>query len=214
MLDFRRITLLCLDKRLSQHKMHIFYKHLEGAKAPLPPWLRLCFLNGSRNLYLLTTWSIAFRTAKKYPPLFFFLRLVKKLMKQDLQLNGSIELTLALLTPFQCLFFTEGFHSVLSLHKVDGNRSVFYLKKATVTLKPSSNNHIILDVCILSECFRMRFCIELFRFSAIISKKVSIPSHCNGPRNICLLLFFPYQQSFQPTFSGRWHAVSLKECCW
>jgi len=63
-------------------------------------------------------------------------------MKQGLQLNGSIELTLALLIPFHCLFFTEGFPSVLSLHKVDGNPSFFYLKKATVTLKPSSNNHI------------------------------------------------------------------------
>ena len=37
MIDFRRITLFCLEKRLSKHKMTIFLrKTLEGI-APLPP---------------------------------------------------------------------------------------------------------------------------------------------------------------------------------
>jgi len=35
--DFRRITLLCLEKRLSKHKMTIFSKNVGGAMAPLPP---------------------------------------------------------------------------------------------------------------------------------------------------------------------------------
>jgi len=39
--DFRRITLFCLEKRLSKHKMTIFSKNL-GGMAPFPPWLRLC----------------------------------------------------------------------------------------------------------------------------------------------------------------------------
>jgi len=36
MFDFRRITLFCLEKRLSQHKMTIFSKSWGGI-APLPP---------------------------------------------------------------------------------------------------------------------------------------------------------------------------------
>jgi len=39
MLDFRRITLFCLEKRLSKHKMAIFSKNF-GGNGPL--WLRLC----------------------------------------------------------------------------------------------------------------------------------------------------------------------------
>jgi len=41
MFDFRRITLFCLEKRLSKHKITIFSKNLRGAKAPLAPWLFL-----------------------------------------------------------------------------------------------------------------------------------------------------------------------------
>jgi len=37
MLDFRRITLFCLEKRLSKHKMTIFSEKLEGAMAPFAP---------------------------------------------------------------------------------------------------------------------------------------------------------------------------------
>jgi len=37
MFDFRRITLFCLAKRLSKHKMTIFSKNLGGALAPLAP---------------------------------------------------------------------------------------------------------------------------------------------------------------------------------
>jgi len=37
MYDFRRITLFCMEKRLSMHKMTVFSKHF-GA---WPPWLRL-----------------------------------------------------------------------------------------------------------------------------------------------------------------------------
>ena len=46
MFDFRRITLFCLEKRLSKHKMTIFSKNLEGHGPFPPPWLRLC-LQGS-----------------------------------------------------------------------------------------------------------------------------------------------------------------------
>jgi len=42
MFDFRRITLFCLENRLSKHKMTIFSKMLGRAMAPFPPWLRLC----------------------------------------------------------------------------------------------------------------------------------------------------------------------------
>ena len=43
MFDFRRITLFCLEKRLSKHKMTIFSKNWgwHGFFRP-PPWLRLC----------------------------------------------------------------------------------------------------------------------------------------------------------------------------
>jgi len=36
MFDFRRITLFCLEKRFSKHKMAIFQK-FRGAMASLPP---------------------------------------------------------------------------------------------------------------------------------------------------------------------------------
>jgi len=41
MFDFRRITLFCLETRLSKHKMSIFSKNLEGNDPFGPPWLRL-----------------------------------------------------------------------------------------------------------------------------------------------------------------------------
>jgi len=37
MLDFRRITLFCLEKRLSKHKMTIFSKNLRGLGPSGPP---------------------------------------------------------------------------------------------------------------------------------------------------------------------------------
>jgi len=37
MFDFSRITLFCLKKRLSKHKITIFSKNLERAMAPLAP---------------------------------------------------------------------------------------------------------------------------------------------------------------------------------
>jgi len=37
MLDFSRITLFCLEKRLSKHKMTMFSKNLGGAMAHLAP---------------------------------------------------------------------------------------------------------------------------------------------------------------------------------
>jgi len=40
MFDFRRITLFCLEKRFSKHKMTIFSKNLGGAWSLCPP--RLC----------------------------------------------------------------------------------------------------------------------------------------------------------------------------
>ena len=42
MFDFRRITLFCLEKRLSKHKKTIFYKTLGGMAPWAHPWLRLC----------------------------------------------------------------------------------------------------------------------------------------------------------------------------
>jgi len=39
--DFRRITLFCLEKRLSKHKMTIFSKMLGEPWLLCPPWLRL-----------------------------------------------------------------------------------------------------------------------------------------------------------------------------
>ena len=41
MFDFRRITLFCLEKHLSKHKMTIFSKNLGGHGLFDPPWLRL-----------------------------------------------------------------------------------------------------------------------------------------------------------------------------
>jgi len=44
MFNFRRLTLLCLEKRLSKHKTTIFSTNLGGGMAPLAlPCLRLCF---------------------------------------------------------------------------------------------------------------------------------------------------------------------------
>jgi len=43
MVDFRRITLFCLEKCLSKHKMTTFSKNLRGdSPFASPPWLRLC----------------------------------------------------------------------------------------------------------------------------------------------------------------------------
>jgi len=42
MLDFRQISLFCLEKRLSKHKMTIFSKSLGGHSPFRPHWLRLC----------------------------------------------------------------------------------------------------------------------------------------------------------------------------
>jgi len=43
MFDLRRITLFCLEKRLSKHKMSIFSKKCCGGNGPFaPPWVRLC----------------------------------------------------------------------------------------------------------------------------------------------------------------------------
>ena len=40
MFDFRRITLFCLEKRLSKHKVTVCSGNLGGAMVPLPPsWL-------------------------------------------------------------------------------------------------------------------------------------------------------------------------------
>jgi len=37
MLDFRRITLFCLEKCLSKHKITIFSKNFGGSHGPFPP---------------------------------------------------------------------------------------------------------------------------------------------------------------------------------
>ena len=42
MYDFRWITLFCLGKRLSKHKITIFSKNFGGRGPFGPPWLRLC----------------------------------------------------------------------------------------------------------------------------------------------------------------------------
>jgi len=53
MFDFRRITLFCLEKRLSKHKMTMFSKNLGGAwplcpTASLRLWLQIGLTNTSR----------------------------------------------------------------------------------------------------------------------------------------------------------------------
>jgi len=48
MFDFRRITLFCLEKRLSKHKMTIFSKNLGRAMAPLAP----CYAYESSRSFL------------------------------------------------------------------------------------------------------------------------------------------------------------------
>jgi len=47
MFDFRRITLFCLEKRRSKHKMTIFSENYGGHDPFGSPWLRLC-LNSVR----------------------------------------------------------------------------------------------------------------------------------------------------------------------
>jgi len=42
MFDFRRITLICMEKRFSKHKKTVFAKHFGGHGPFAPPWLRLC----------------------------------------------------------------------------------------------------------------------------------------------------------------------------
>ena len=50
MFDFRRITLFCLEKRLSKHKMTIFSKDLRGPMAPLATPMIAIALNVGRFL--------------------------------------------------------------------------------------------------------------------------------------------------------------------
>ena len=67
MFDFRRITLFCLEKRLSKHKMTIFSKNL-GGMAPLPPRLAtpmsMIFISGfCISIHApkgCTTWNLLF----------------------------------------------------------------------------------------------------------------------------------------------------------
>ena len=50
MFDFRRITLFCLEKRLSKNKMTVFSKNLGGVMTPLPPLampMVVCFLQSA-----------------------------------------------------------------------------------------------------------------------------------------------------------------------
>jgi len=42
MFDFRQITLFCLEKCLSKHKISVFSENLGGMAPLLPTWLRLC----------------------------------------------------------------------------------------------------------------------------------------------------------------------------
>jgi len=51
MLDFRRIALFCLEKRLSKHKMTIFSKNLGGAW-PLCPHLAMPMAGVKKFRYL------------------------------------------------------------------------------------------------------------------------------------------------------------------
>jgi len=61
MFDFRRITLFCLEKRLSKHKMTIFFKTFWGGMAPLTPrgyaygrstWCRRSFIYATSEMEL------------------------------------------------------------------------------------------------------------------------------------------------------------------
>ena len=60
MFDFRRITLFCLEKHPSKHKMTIFSKILRGM-TPFPPWLRLWFPN-----YLLSSWELELGASESF----------------------------------------------------------------------------------------------------------------------------------------------------
>jgi len=55
--DFRPITLLCSEKRLSKHKMIIFSKHLGGTWSVCPPWLRLCSHDALFSLCIKLFWA-------------------------------------------------------------------------------------------------------------------------------------------------------------
>ena len=54
MFDFRRITLFCLKKRLSKHKMTLFSKNLGGNMAPLPPLATPMFATPAFAWFILT----------------------------------------------------------------------------------------------------------------------------------------------------------------
>jgi len=53
MFDFRRITLFCLEKRLSKHKVTVCSGNLGGAMVPLPPsWLCQWYTWGRQTCFL------------------------------------------------------------------------------------------------------------------------------------------------------------------
>jgi len=60
MFDFRRITLFCLEKRLSKHKITIFSKNFGGSWPFCPPWLLLWC--GRKNSFERKTLHLTFCT--------------------------------------------------------------------------------------------------------------------------------------------------------
>ena len=71
MLDFRRITLFCLEKHFSKHKMTIFSKNLRGPWALWPPLATpMVDVHGGDDLYCRWMRDFAFvmrRSPLNYP---------------------------------------------------------------------------------------------------------------------------------------------------
>jgi len=69
MFDFRRITLFCLEKCLSKHKMTVFSENLGVAMVPLDPrGYAYGTCNIARTFQRLTQWFGARGIAPPYPP--------------------------------------------------------------------------------------------------------------------------------------------------
>ena len=73
MFDFRRITLFCLEKRLSKHKMTIFSKNLRGSHGPLGAPLATSRFVSLYCAFHVTNSTNCVRSKAKYPHRIFYL---------------------------------------------------------------------------------------------------------------------------------------------
>ena len=62
MLDFRRITLFCLEQRLSKHIMTIFSKNFGGIAPLAPSWLRLWITAQNARAVSVVLWCSSYHT--------------------------------------------------------------------------------------------------------------------------------------------------------